>query len=50
MEREDCVDPTSLKARTIIIRITVEAIGVPEMVPVNESSTRPVGRDPEVME
>ena len=50
MEIVNWVDPTWLDAWMVMFVRGIEDKGVPDMIPVDESIDRPIGRDPEIME
>ena len=50
MEIVNWVDPTWLDAWMVMFVRGMEDRGVPDMIPVDESNDRPIGRDPDIME
>ena len=50
MEIVNWVDPTLLDAWMVMFVRGMEDRGVPDMIPVDESNDRPIGRDPDIME
>ena len=50
MEIVNWVDPTWLDAWMVMFVRGIEDRGVPDMIPVDESNDRPIGRDPDIME
>ena len=50
MEIVNWVDPTLLDAWMVMFVRGMEDKGVPDMIPVDESNDRPIGRDPDIME
>ena len=50
MEIVNWIDPTWLDAWMVIFVRGIEDRGVPDMIPVDESNDRPIGRDPDIME
>ena len=50
MEIVNWVDPTWLDAWMVMFVRGMEDKGVPDMIPVDESNDRPIGRDPDIME
>ena len=50
MEIVNWVDPTWLNAWMVMFVRGIEDRGVPDMIPVDESNDRPIGRDPDIME
>ena len=50
MEIVNWVDPTWLNAWMVMFVRGIEDRGVPDMIPVDESNDRPIGRDPVMIE
>ena len=50
MEIVNWVDPTWLDAWMVMFVRGMEDRGVPDMIPVDESNDRPIGRDPVMIE
>ena len=50
MEIVNWIDPTWLDAWMVMFVRGIEDRGVPDMIPVDESNDRPIGRDPDIME
>ena len=50
MEIVNWVDPTLLDAWMVMFVRGMEDRGVPDMIPVDESNDRPIGRDPVMIE
>ena len=50
MEIVNWIDPTWLDAWMVMFVRGIEDKGVPDMIPVDESIDRPIGRDPEMIE
>ena len=50
MEIVNWVDPTWLDAWMVMFVRGMEDRGVPDMIPVDESNDRPIGRDPDMIE